>query len=251
VENRIDTNLTTLLSDAGGRRGIAEATDTVERVMVMRIANHDHLAMSRFARLYDPRLTRFLRRLTRRQELVEEIINDTMFIVWRGASRFRFESRVSSWVFGIAYRRAMCTFRSERRLCVGDPQSVAAADLQSGDAQEQFETAEWLGRALLKLTFEQRTALELMYHAGYSCEEVGEIMGCPASTVKTRMYYARRKLRLALPVAAGLTTEAVSACTTEVGRPVRTRSRYPQLCTIREDRRFPPDAQLASTHVTS
>jgi RNA polymerase sigma-70 factor (ECF subfamily) len=45
------------------------------------------------------------------------------------------------------------------------------------------------GRALLRLPFEQRTALELMYHAGYSCKEVGEIMGCPASTVKTGMFH--------------------------------------------------------------
>jgi predicted DNA-binding protein (UPF0251 family) len=120
---------------------------------------------------------------------------------------------VSSWVIGIAYRRALCAFRAERRLCVGGAQSAGDENSQSGDAQEQFETTEWLGKALLKLPLEQRTALELMYHAGYSCEEVGEIMGCPASTVKTRLFHARRKLRLALPVAAGLTTEAVNACT--------------------------------------
>ena len=190
-----------------------------------RIANNDSLAMSRFARSYDTRLTKFLRRLTWRRELIEEIVNDTMLIVWQQAARFRFESRVSSWVIGIAYRRAMCAFRAERRLCVGGAQAAGHEDSQSSDAQEQFETTEWLGRELLKLPLEQRTALELMYHAGYSCEEVGEIMGCPASTVKTRMFHARRKLRLALPVAAGLTTETVSACTTEAGRLVRTRSR--------------------------
>jgi RNA polymerase sigma-70 factor (ECF subfamily) len=211
VENRIDTNLATLLSDADGSRGIGVATDTAERALVMRIANNDHSAMNRFARLYDTRLTRFLRRLTSRQELVEEIVNDTMFIVWQRAGRFRFESRVSSWVIGIAYRRAMYVFRVERRLCVGRAQSAEGVDSQSGDVQEQFETTEWLGRELLKLPFEQRTALELTYHAGYSCEEVGEIMGCPTSTVKTRMFHARRKLRLALPVAAGLTTEALTA----------------------------------------
>ena len=204
MENRIDTKLTTLLSDADGRRGVAEAADATERALVTRIANNDHLAMSRFVLLYDARLTRFLRRLTWRQELVKEIINDTMFIVWQGAGCFRFESRVSSWVIGIAYRRAMGAFRAESRLRVGGAQPAADEDSQSDEAQEQFETTEWLGRALLKLPFEQRTALELMYYAGYSCEEVGEIMGCPASTVKTRMFHARRKLRLALPVAAGL-----------------------------------------------
>ena len=86
MENRIDTNLTTLLSDPDGRRGIGEARDATERALVTRIANNDHLAMSRFARLYHTRLTRFLRRLTWRQELVEEIVNDAMFVVWQGAA---------------------------------------------------------------------------------------------------------------------------------------------------------------------
>jgi RNA polymerase sigma-70 factor, ECF subfamily len=217
VENRIDTNSTTRLPDADGRRGIGDATEAAERALVTRIANNDPLAMSRFARLYDTRLTKFLRRLTWRQELIEEIVNDTMLIVWQQAARFRFESRVSSWVIGIAYRRAMRAFRLERRLCVGSAQSAEDVGSPSGDAQEQFETTEWLGRELLKLPFEQRTALELVYRAGYSCEEVGEIMGCSASTVKTRMFHARRKLRLALPVAAGLTTGALITCTTGVG----------------------------------
>ena len=204
MENRIDTNVTTLLSDPGGERGLAEAVDATERALVTRIANNDHLAMSRFALLYGARLTRFLRHLTWRRELVDEIINDTMLIVWQKAGCFRFESRVSSWVIGIAYRRAMSAFRAESRLGVAGPRPAVDEDSQSVDAQEQLEITEWLGRALLKLPFEQRTALELMYHAGYSCEEIGKIMGCPASTVKTRMFHARRKLRRALPVAAGV-----------------------------------------------
>ena len=186
------------------RIGTNEASDAAERALVTRIANNDHLAMNRFVFLYGARLTRFLRRLTWRQELVEEIINDTMLIVWQQAGRFRFESRVSSWVIAIAYRRAVRVFRAESRRRVAGAPPDAEEDWWSDEAQEQFETTEWLGRALLKLPFEQRTALELVYHAGYSCEEVGEIMGCPTSTVKTRMFHARRKLRLVLAAAAGL-----------------------------------------------
>ena len=185
-------------------KGRADAADATERALVRRIAGNDHLAMSRFALLYGARLSRFLRRLTWRRELVEEIINDTMLVVWQKAGCFRFESRVSSWVIGIAYRCAMRAFRVESRRRIAGLQLAVDEDSQSVDAREQFEITEWLGTALLKLPFEQRTALELMYHAGYSCEEVGEIMGCPASTVKTRMFHARRKLRHALPVAAGV-----------------------------------------------
>jgi RNA polymerase sigma-70 factor (ECF subfamily) len=140
------------------------------------------------------RMSKFLRRLTWHQELVDEIMNDTMFIVWQQAGRFRFECRVSSWVIGIAYRRAMRAFRAESRRRVASAQAAGDEDSQSDDAQVQFETTDWLRRALLKLPFEQRTALELMYHAGYSCKEVGEIMGCPAGTVKTRVFHARHSV---------------------------------------------------------
>lgn len=224
MENRIDTNVTTLLSDPDGERAVAEAADATERALVTRIANNDHLAMSRFVLLYGARLARFLRRLTRRQELVDEVINDTMLVVWKKAGRFRFESRVSSWVIGIAYRRAMSAFRAKSRQRVAGPQPAVDEDSQSVDAQEQFEITEWLGRALLKLPFEQRTALELMYHAGYSCEEVGEIMGCPANTVKTRMFHARRKLRHALPVAAGVRNGGSGRCISGDGDPRRLRA---------------------------
>jgi RNA polymerase sigma-70 factor (ECF subfamily) len=204
VEDIIDTEVTTLLSEARGKGHATEGEEATERSLVMRIANKDPFAISRFVLLYNARLTRFLRRLTRRRELVDEIINDTMFIVWQQAGRFRFESRVSTWVIGIAYRRAMYAFRAESRRCVARVQAASEDAMQSADVQEKFETTDWLGRGLLMLPLEQRAALELVYHAGYSCEEVGEIMGCPAGTVKTRMFHARRKLRHALPASAGL-----------------------------------------------
>src|ERR1700755_3096202 len=92
--------------------------EATERSLLLQMAKKDPCAMSRFVLLYDVRLTRFLRRLTPRQELVDEIINDTLFIVWQQAGRFRFESRVSTWVIGIAYRRAMHAIRTESRRSV-------------------------------------------------------------------------------------------------------------------------------------
>jgi RNA polymerase sigma-70 factor (ECF subfamily) len=186
------------------RRPSTPEADPTERALLRRVANNDQLAMSRLVLLYDARLGRFLRRFTGRRELIDEIINDTMFVVWQQADRFRFESRVSSWIIGIAYRRAMRAFRAESCRRAAGVQPVRAEDSQSEDGQEQFETNEWLGKALLELPFEQRTALQLRYHAGYSCQEVSEIMECPASTVKTRMFHARRRLRHALPMSAGL-----------------------------------------------
>lgn|SRR5215469_12245319 len=191
---------------------LPEARDAKDRVLMKQIASGNHMAMNRFVLSYQARLTRFLRRLTWRQELVEEILNDTMLIVWQRASHFRFESRVSSWVIGIAYRRAMRAFRVASRWH-GSNTSLASDDefTLSEQVHEQLEITDWLHRELLKLPFEQRTALELTYYGGYSCTEVGEMMGCPTNTIKTRMFHARRKLRLGLPVAAGLKPAATGS----------------------------------------
>ena len=204
MKNAIDTNVTVPLSEVDGLGGAPEAVDAKERALLKRIANNDHMAMHRFVLLYETRLTHFLRRFTRRHELVEEIVNDTMFFVWKGANNFRFESRVSTWVIGVAYRRAMCTFRGESRRRIGGAHLAEGDEWPSDEVQDRLETSEWLESELVKLPLEQKTALELMYHVGYSCKEVAKIMGCPTGTVKTRIFHARRKLRFALPVAAGL-----------------------------------------------
>jgi len=66
------------------------------------------------------------------------------------------------------------------------------------------ERREWLNAALERLPSEQRLVLELAYHLGHSCEEIAEIMNCPVNTVKTRMFHARKKLKVLLPALAGM-----------------------------------------------
>ena len=121
-------------------------------------------------------------------------------MIWQHAADFRGASRVSTWVFGIAYRRGLKTLKRVR------PDLVA----EEGEAPEQFEEPwlqaelrEWLGLALDKLPHEQRIVLELAYHLGHSCEEIATIMQCPVNTVKTRMFHARRKLKGLLTTLAG------------------------------------------------
>jgi RNA polymerase sigma-70 factor (ECF subfamily) len=131
-------------------------------------------------------------RLTSRYDLAEEIINDTFWVIWQHAADFRGASQLSTWVFGIAYRRALKTLRRVRPDLPLDGEEVLE---QSEEPFQQSELREWLGAALGKLPHEQRMVLELAYHLGHSCEEIAEIMQCPTNTVKTRMFHARRKLK--------------------------------------------------------
>src|ERR1700741_1184893 len=79
--------------------------DEVE--LLARIARGDRRAFERLYRVYLPRLTRFLQQLTRHPQAMEEAINDTMLVVWRKAGSYNETSKVSTWIFAIAYRRGL------------------------------------------------------------------------------------------------------------------------------------------------
>ena len=172
----------------------------LELALLARIAARDAQAMHELYHLYHRRLARFLMRLTSRYDLAEEIINDTFWVIWQHAADFRGASRLSTWIFGIAYRRTLKTLRRVRPdTAVEDGEGLE----QIEEPWQQVELREWLGVALGKLPHEQRMVMELAYHVGHSCEEIAAIMQCPVNTVKTRMFHARRKLKGLLTAAAG------------------------------------------------
>jgi RNA polymerase sigma-70 factor (ECF subfamily) len=172
----------------------------VELALLSRIATRDAQAMHELYHLYHRRLARFLMRLTSRYDLAEEVINDTFWVIWQHAADFRGASLLSTWIFGIAYRRALKTLKRVRPdLAVESDEALE----QTEEPWQQAELREWLGVALAKLPHEQRMVLELAYNVGHSCEEIAAIMQCPVNTVKTRMFHARRKLKTLLTSLAG------------------------------------------------
>jgi RNA polymerase sigma-70 factor (ECF subfamily) len=169
-----------------------------ERELIFKVGRGDRDAFRELYLHYHRRLARFLTRLTRCQEDVEEIINDTLWIVWQRAADFRGASQVSTWVMGIAYRRALNVIRRaatyERLMAPESADGEAAVS----DPVQAADNRQLLDFALAQLPLEQRLVLEFTYYLDHSCEEVAEIMECPVNTVKTRMFNARRKLRAIL-----------------------------------------------------
>jgi RNA polymerase sigma-70 factor (ECF subfamily) len=181
--------------------------DARDRGLIERIARSDRAALKELYLLYHRRVARFLTRVTSRYDLAEEIINDTFWVVWQRAGEFRGASSVSTWIMGIAYRRGLKAIKRARVLQTSShdfPEEAAASHEPWSGAEQR----EWLSAALERLPSEQRLVLELAYHLGHSCEEIAEIMNCPVNTVKTRMFHARKKLRLLLPVLAGVQPES-------------------------------------------
>jgi RNA polymerase sigma-70 factor (ECF subfamily) len=172
-----------------------------ELALIRRVSLRDRVALRELYLLYHRRLSRFLMRLTQRQDVAEEVINDTLLVVWNSADRFRGDSRVSTWIVGIAYRRALKSIRRRRSFELVELE--ATDSLVGVDGLQACETQEWIEEALAELPIEQRMCLELAYVLGHSCEEISIITSCPVNTVKTRLYHARRKLSTLLPHLAG------------------------------------------------
>jgi RNA polymerase sigma-70 factor (ECF subfamily) len=188
-------------------RVLSPSNDASERELLERIAkSKDQAAFRTLYGNYYQRLSRLLSRMSVRREDIEEVINDTFWVVWTKAADFRGASQLSTWIIGIAYRRALNALRRAKIRPVADePFDEDSISVESTDAAET--DGQWLALGLTRLPVEQRMALELTYTLGHSCEEVAAILDCPVNTVKTRLFRARETLKLVLPELAGMSGE--------------------------------------------
>ncbi len=180
------------------RPAAANARDDIDRELIAEIVNLDKAAFRSLCIHYHRILARFLNKFARDRADIEEIINDTLWIVWKNAGAFRSESRVSTWIMGIAYRCSMKTLRRAKRHRRISRQQAADVEPTAGNPSHMTENQQILKLALQKLPLEQRLVIELTYNLDRSCAETAEIVGCSVNTVKSRMFHARRKLRLTL-----------------------------------------------------
>jgi len=173
------------------RHGAPRDVELLERVKA-----RDMGAFERLYRIYQPRLARFVTNLVHRPELVEEVLDDTMMAVWNTAGNFRGASRVSTWIFGIAYRQAMKARRRWDMPVEQEPDLEQASDDDGPDELlHQSRRHDALKAAMNELTVDHRAVLDLTYFHGLGYREIAEIMNCPVDTVKTRMFHARRRLK--------------------------------------------------------
>src|ERR1700694_3784920 len=175
-----------------------------EFALLHRIAQKDRGAFEELYTVYYRRIFSYLFKLTRRAEMVEEVLNDVMLVIWRKAASFDGRSRPSTWIFGIAYHKAMKALAqrrpAERSGDDGEREPLEPVDQEEpGSLLVRRELATTLGRALLAISAEQRAVVELTYFHGLSYQEISDVVGCPVNTVETRMFHARRRLRDLLP----------------------------------------------------
>ncbi|MGR8929303.1 MAG: RNA polymerase sigma factor [Gammaproteobacteria bacterium] len=176
------------------------STDSIEAELIARICQSDIAAFESLYRRYYHRLFRFAYRVTRRIDLIEEIINDTMYVVWKKSTFFQTTARPSTWIFGIAYKQCLKTIAKHEP--IEHIELDDAAELIPGiqdKGLQDLEIEDWITAAFRILPADQRTVLELVYHQDLHYSEIARIMDCPENTVKTRMFNARKKIKAMFP----------------------------------------------------
>ena len=176
--------------------------DATDRMLLQRMSVGDRVALATLYRSYHGRLCRFLSRLTQRADIIEEVINDCFWIAWQKSGSFHGDSRVSTWIMGIAYR---CGLKALRQHGDEPVENDALPEDRSlaHDPDEDRELRDWLSKGLDYLSADQRVVVELVYGVGHCLDDVAVIMQCPVGTVKARLFHARVKLRNVLPGLAG------------------------------------------------
>jgi RNA polymerase sigma factor (sigma-70 family) len=175
------------------------SAEDVDTGLVSRIVAGDLRAFEALYRIYHPRLDRFLSLMTARRTVVEEVLNDTMLVVWRRSDTYNRQSKASTWIFAIAYRTALKALRKQ-----DDPVELEAdEELTSEDSGPEQrliadQTRSQVLRGLEALSVEQRSVLVLTYFHELPYGEIARIVDCPVDTVKTRVFHGRRRLRALL-----------------------------------------------------
>jgi RNA polymerase sigma-70 factor, ECF subfamily len=185
----------TQTGSASPSHGLTHETSSDE-TLIRRIATGDQLAMrTLFARHQTP-LYRWLLRIVQDEALAEDLLSDVFLDVWRQAASFEARSSVSTWLLAIARYKALSARRRPRHAEL-DEETASSIPDPADDPEtvlQKKNRAELLRRSLGDLSPEQGEVIDLVYYHGKSVREVAQIVGIAEATVKTRMFYARKKL---------------------------------------------------------
>ena len=164
--------------------------------LIGRIARGDRLAMQVLFARHHVRVYRFVLRILRDEMAAEDVIGEVFLDVWRQANRFEGRSAVSTWLIAIARFKALSLLRKRRDESLDDD-VIESIEEPSDDPElimaKQDKGAK-LRQCLASLSPEHREVIDLVYYHEKSVQEVARIVGIPENTVKTRMFYARKKL---------------------------------------------------------
>lgn len=174
----------------------SSAKVTSDEVLLQLIADGDKDAMRVLFARHNVRVFRFLTRIVGNDATAEDLLNEVFLEVWRNAGRFEARSRVSTWILAIARFKALAAMRRRQYDELDDEASELIEDTADDPevSVQKTERSALLQQCLQQLSIAHRQVVDLVYYHEQSIEEVAEIIGVPPSTVKTRVFYARKRI---------------------------------------------------------
>jgi RNA polymerase sigma-70 factor (ECF subfamily) len=182
--------------NAQASQGIIAAQATSDDMLLESIADGNRTAMHMLYCRHNVRVYRFILRIVRDATTAEDLVSQVFLDVWRTAGQFQGRSQVSTWLLSIARFKALTAMR-QRRFEDIDQDDVRQIpdDAETPETSlDRNDTSAILRACVQKLSPAHREIINLVYYHEKSVEEVGQIIGIPQSTVKTRMFYARKQL---------------------------------------------------------
>jgi RNA polymerase sigma-70 factor (ECF subfamily) len=194
---------TPLVTSRTGASGSGQRTS--DEALISAIAVGDQRAMHCLYARHSVRVYRFVLRLTNDSSLAEDLVSEVFIDVWRRADGFKGKSQVSTWLLAIARYKVLSALRGRLDEQLDDDMATTIADPAEDveTTMDKRDRSAIVQHCLSQLSPLHREVLDLVYYHEKSVDEVAQIVGAPASTVKTRMFYARNRMETLLN-AAGL-----------------------------------------------
>ena len=165
-----------------------------EREVIKRIARKDEKAFRELYENTSKKIYHYLLGMLKDPRKAEDIMIDTYTEVWRCAGKFRGDSKVSTWITGIARNLAFKEFRRKKLMTNSIEEHLHSLPAKEV-AIDSFVRTDLLRKAMKKLSFAHKEILELVFYHEMSYKEISELLGIPVNTVKTRVYYAKENLK--------------------------------------------------------
>lgn len=173
--------------------------DVSDPDLLAAVAGSDAAAFERLYQLYEKRVYQYVRTLIYDPALAEEVVVDTMMAVWRGAGGFSRSSRVSTWIFGIARHKALDSLRRTGRhhndVALDEAIELPHAQESPAESVDRKQVTSLTQQALKTLSREHQEVLRLVFYEELPYEEIAVLLSIPTNTVKTRVYYAKQRLK--------------------------------------------------------
>jgi RNA polymerase sigma-70 factor (ECF subfamily) len=173
------------------RTGVPEQADAV---LIERIGRGDRTAMRQLYARHHLRIYRFILRMVNDEALAEDLTSEVYISTWLQAHRFEGRSSVTTWLLTIARNKAIAAMRRRREVSLDENIQIASEEDNPEVTLQSKHRGEILRKCLTQLSPNHREVIDLVYYHERSVQEAADIIGIPCNTVKTRMYYARRRL---------------------------------------------------------